>query len=68
MAIEGLLGKSTREEYWRLYFSSEVNDYIEFKEGDVLASESIPKEQSRLGLESTKVWLNRNAMVSTSWE
>jgi len=61
--FEGLLGKSTRQGYWRLYFTSELNDYVEFREGDVLSSEKIPLERSRLGLESTRVWIRRDAAI-----
>jgi hypothetical protein len=40
--FEGFLGRSTRQGYWRLYFTSELNDYVEFQEGDVLSSEKSP--------------------------
>ena len=61
--FEGLLGKSSREGYWRLYLTNKLNDYLEFREGDILNGISIPQEQSRLGLESTKVWLRGDASI-----
>jgi hypothetical protein len=62
--FEGLLGKSPRGGYWRLYLDSECTRSLEFKEEDVLASETIPKEQSQLGLEGTKLWLKRDAAIA----
>jgi hypothetical protein len=38
VALLGLLGRSSREGYWRLYFSSGLKRYAEFKEEDVLHS------------------------------
>lgn len=61
--LEGLLGRSCYEGYWRLYLTSKLGVYLEFKEGDVLDSESVPREQSRLGLESTRIWLRRDAEI-----
>jgi len=62
--FEGLLGRSADEAYWRLYFTTELNSYVEFKQDDVLSGLSIPKEQSRLGVESTKVWIRRDATIA----
>ena len=63
-AFEGLLGKSGREGYWRLYLSRELNDYIEVKEEDVLNGVSIPQELSLLRVEATRVWLRRGAEIA----
>jgi hypothetical protein len=64
VALEGLLGRSIREGYWRLYFSSGLERYAEFKEEDVLHSEKIPQEQLPFaGLQATKVWLRHDAEV-----
>src|SRR5215217_898374 len=64
VALVGLLGRSLREGYWRLYFSSQLERYAEFKEEDVLNSVKIPQEQPPFaGLEATKVWLRRDAEV-----
>jgi hypothetical protein len=64
VALAGLLGRSAREDHWRLYFSSALKRYAEFKEEDVLGSVKIPKEQHPFaGLEATRVWLKREAEV-----
>ena len=64
VVLEGLLGRSPKEDYWRLYFTSEMNRYAEFREEDVVHSEAIPKEQPPLvGLEATKVWIRRDAKI-----
>ena len=62
VALAGLLGRSAKEGHWRLYFSSALKRYAEFKEEDVLGSVKIPKERSPFaGLEATRVWLKREA-------
>src|SRR3712207_227781 len=64
VTLAGLLGRSAKEGYWRLYFSSALEHYAEFKGEDVLGSVKIPKEQSPFaGLEATRVWLKREAEV-----
>jgi hypothetical protein len=64
VVLEGLLGKSASEGYWRLYLTSKLNRYAEFREEDVLHREPIPKEQPPLvGLEATKVWIRRDAQI-----
>src|SRR5215218_9457820 len=59
----GILGKSTEDGYWRLYLTIELGSYTEFKEEDVLAFEIIPAEQSRLGVESARVYLKPEASI-----
>jgi hypothetical protein len=67
VALEGLLGRSIREGYWRLYFSSGLERYAEFKEEDVLHSEKIPQEQLPFaGLQATRVRLRHDAEVEYS--
>ena len=62
---EGLVGKSTRgEDHWRLYISRDLSEYIEFNEDDVLSSESITKERSPMGLDTTRVWLKRDVTIT----
>ncbi len=64
VALAGLLGRSAKEGHWRLYFSSALKRYAEFKEEDVLGSVKIPKEQPPFaGLEATRVWLKREAEI-----
>jgi hypothetical protein len=61
--LQGLLGRSDREGYWRLYFSTALNQYVEFRAEDVLYSEAIPKEESPLGVEAVRLWLNKEAKI-----
>jgi hypothetical protein len=61
MVIQGLLGRSDKEGYWRIYYSSDLKTYAEFRAEDALYSEPIPKEESALGLEVTRVWLKQEA-------
>jgi hypothetical protein len=59
--LAGFLGKSTRVGYWRLYLTSQLNEYVEFREEDVVHTQPIPPEQSPLG--GTLIWLRRDATV-----
>jgi hypothetical protein len=60
--FEGLLGKSTRNGHWRLYFSSEFDLYLEFPESDVRIR-TIPKEISGLGFDLQKVWMSPDTPI-----
>jgi hypothetical protein len=59
----GFLGDSTRDGYHRLYFSSNLTEYVEFSKADVVASQRLPADQTPLGLGGTLVWLRREATV-----
>jgi hypothetical protein len=62
--LEGFLGPSARDGYWRLYFTTELNEYSEFREVDLLHREPIAKEYPPFtGLESTRLWIKPNAEV-----
>jgi hypothetical protein len=62
--LEGLMGKSDREEYWRLYFTRELNSYVEFRAEDVVYSEPIPSDQPPfVGLDATRVGIQRDATI-----
>ena len=64
IVLEGLVGRSPKEGYWRLYFNEELSNYAEFKEEDLRHQESIPREHYPLpGLEANKVWLDADAQV-----
>jgi hypothetical protein len=64
VSLLGLLGRSTKEGYWRLYFSTELNRYAEFKEEDVLHSLKVPRAQPPfLGMEATRVWIRADAEI-----
>lgn len=55
----GWMGKSSREGYWRLYFTLELNNYIEFRESDVVHTQSLETQLNSLG--GTVVFLQREA-------
>jgi hypothetical protein len=62
--FEGLLGKSDREGYWRLYFSRELDNYAEFRQDDVVFSEPIPPDEPPfLGLDATRIGIRRDATI-----
>ena len=65
VSLTGLLGRSAKEGYWRLYFSSTLERYAEFKEEDVLHSVKIPRllDPPFAGLQATTVWLRHDAEV-----
>lgn len=60
----GYLGKSNRSGYWRLYFTPELNEFVEIPEDDILHSQKMDKEISTLG--GTYLWIRRESnLVST---
>jgi hypothetical protein len=62
--LEGLLGSSDREGYWRLYFTRELDYYAEFRAEDVVYSEPIPPDQPPfLGQQATRVGIRRDATI-----
>jgi hypothetical protein len=61
--FEGLLGKSTSSDALRLYFSSELDLFMEFQESDKQYIESIPKEVTGLGFDLQKVWMKPEAEI-----
>jgi len=64
VTLVGLLGRSPKEGYWRLYLTMELNRYAEFKQEDVLRSAKIPRmEPPFMGLQGTIVWLKRDAEI-----
>ena len=58
-AMAGFLGKSSRQGYWRLYRTSDLNSYVEFRQEDVVHTQSLEGDQNRLG--GTVVWVRREA-------
>ena len=60
VALTGWLGKSTRDGYWRLYFTPQLDEYVEFKEEDVLRSQSLGSEQTE---GRTTLWVKRGASL-----
>ena len=62
--LEGFLGDSDREGYKRLYFTRELDYYVEFRQEDVLFSEPIPPDQLPfLGQQATRVDIRREATI-----
>lgn len=59
--LAGFLADSSRIGYQRLYLTTELTDYIEFREEDVARSEPVPPEQSSVG--GTRIWLDPDAIV-----
>lgn len=60
MVLTGWLGKSTRDGRWRLYFTPQLDEYVEFKEEDVLRSQSLGSEQTE---GPTTLWVERGASL-----
>ena len=63
VVYQGFLGRSLREGYSRLYLTDALDYCIEYKQCDIKDYVSIPKEQSDLGLDSTKVWIKLDATI-----
>ena len=62
--LAGLLGDSDRDGYRRLYLNTALDYYVEFRSGDVLAVDSVtPDQPPFVGLDATRVTLNRDAQV-----
>jgi hypothetical protein len=64
MILEGLAGKSDREDWARLYFNRTLTYYAEFRREDVVFTEAIPPDQSpMLGLKATRVGIKKDAVI-----
>ena len=64
VSLLGLFGRSAKEGFWRLYFSSSLGRYAEFKEEDVLNSVKVPRALPPfLGMEATRVWIRADAEI-----
>lgn len=62
--LAGLLGDSDRDGYRRLYLNTTLDYYVEFRTADVLAVDSVtPDQPPFVGLDATRVTLNREAQV-----
>jgi len=61
VAMVGFLGKSTRQGFWRVYFTAELNDYAEVAEADLIHTQAKPSTESPMG--GTVVWIRRQAQV-----
>ena len=56
---DGWLGKSSRKDYWRLYLTPELNNYLEFREEDAVHTLSLESDLNPFG--GTSVFLKREA-------
>ncbi|MGS0685530.1 hypothetical protein ACVBEQ_10330 [Nakamurella sp. GG22] len=59
--LVGLLGRSDRPGYWRLYLSPQLDEYVECRTDDVVHLEKLGAGPGALG--GTMVWLDRKATV-----
>lgn len=55
----GLLGASAKQGYWRLYFSTELKDFLEVRRDDILLSRSLKSGENPLG--GTAIWVRAEA-------
>lgn len=62
--LEGFLGKSGREGYWRLYLTPELDEYVEFAEDDVAHSQETTAEAAPAPFGGSCVWLREGAAVT----
>jgi hypothetical protein len=60
----GLLGPANQEGYWRLYFSTELKDYLEVRDDDILLSKSLKTPENPLG--GTAVWIKADADIQVT--
>ncbi len=61
LLLKGFIGASSEKGYIRLYFDSELSDYIEIPETAVLHSLNVPPEKSPVG--GSYVWIQRDASL-----
>jgi hypothetical protein len=62
--LVGLLGTGVRDGYWRLYFSTELKDYLEIREDDILLSKSLKTPENPLG--GTALWVRADADLAVT--
>jgi hypothetical protein len=58
----GLLGKSSKKGYWRLYTSPQLTDFIEVREEDILHAEQMEGDGALL--RGTAAWINADARLT----
>lgn len=64
LVLEGLAGRSARDGYARLYFSTALNYYAEFRSEDALFVEAIAPEQPPfIGHKATRIGIRQDAVV-----
>jgi hypothetical protein len=60
--LPGLLGKSSREGYVRLYMDLTFSEFVEIPRSDIVHTESLPKAESRITAQ-TIVWIRDGARL-----
>jgi hypothetical protein len=59
--LVGLLGRGSEARNWRLYFTPQLDNYVEFSRGDVLHTQQL--DAARFPLGGTMIWLRRDAAL-----
>jgi hypothetical protein len=59
--LVGLLGRSAREGYWRLYVTAHLDEYFEFHGNEVCHHQRLESHQAPFG--GTVVWLRATAEI-----
>jgi hypothetical protein len=57
VALQGYLGRGAAEGTWRLYLSTELDEFVELPEEAIRHSEKLPDEQG------TRVWVDRSTSL-----
>lgn len=60
--LSGFVGKSSLPEQTRLYFAPDLKDYVDIPNEAILASQAIPKEESRFG--GWDLWIRADAVLT----
>jgi hypothetical protein len=68
VVLTGLPGKSDREGYQRLYLTTKLDYYAEFRIADMVASQAVAANQSPLpDHDATQVSIARDATIHYTW-
>jgi hypothetical protein len=60
----GMLGRSSREGFLRLYLTTELKDYVEIDDSEVLLTRSLMTPENPLG--GTAVWVRADANIEVT--
>jgi hypothetical protein len=64
LTLTGFSGRSDRAGYRRLYLTTDLDQYLEFREEDVVAEERIAAEEPEMpGEEATRIRIRRDAVI-----
>lgn len=68
LVLSGLLGRSDRPGYTRLYLTRDLDYYVEFRSEDVIFSEPIPADEAPMrGLDATRLHVRRDTTIDYIW-